>query len=180
MESQRTHWRLCSSCKKELPFESVYYACSVSTCNRKRMALTFCSLPCFEAHVPTVRHREAWAEQQRAPTLAQFEREQAEEAEPASAAPARAAPAPTAQRRVISPTARSEDEDTDSELVQEGLPREILIVVSKLKAYVRARSGMNTSDAVMEILSDRVRQLCDAAIRHAATEGRKTVLPRDL
>jgi hypothetical protein len=180
MESQRTHWRLCSSCKKELPFASVYYACSVSTCNRKRMALTFCSLPCFEAHVPTVRHREAWAEQQRAPTVAEFERDQAEEAdpEPASAASARAAPAPTAQRRVISSTARSED--TDGDLVQENLPREILIVVSKLKAYVRARSGMNTSDAVMEILSDRVRQLCDAAIRHAAMEGRKTVLPRDL
>jgi hypothetical protein len=142
------------------------------------MALTFCSLPCFEAHVPTVRHREAWAEQQRAPTLAQFEREQAEDAEPASAAPARAAPTPSPPRRVISATARSED--TESDLMQEGLAREILIVASKLKAYVRARSGMNTSDAVMEILSDRVRQLCDAAIRHAAMEGRKTVLPRDL
>jgi hypothetical protein len=180
MEPQRTHWRLCSSCKKELPFESVYYACSVSTCNRKRMALTFCSLPCFEAHVPTVRHREAWAEQQRAPTLAQFEREQADEAEPAPgpAAPARVAPAPAPQRRVISSSALSED--TDDDLAQEGLPRDVLIVVSKLKAYVRARSGMNTSDAVMEILSDRVRELCDAAIRHAATEGRKTILPRDL
>jgi hypothetical protein len=133
------------------------------------MALTFCSLPCFEAHVPTVRHREAWAEQQRAPTLAQFEREQAEEAEPE--------PAPTPQRRVISSPALSEDAD---DLGREGLPREILIVVSKLKAYVRARSGMNTSDAVMELLSDRVRQICDAAIRHAAMEGRKTVLPRDL
>lgn len=143
------------------------------------MALTFCSLPCFEAHVPTVRHREAWAEQQRAPTLAQFEREQAdEEAEPANVAPPRTGPAPTAPRRVISTTARAEAGDDD--LVDEGLPRDILIVVSKLKAYVRARSGMNTSDAVMEVLSDRVRQLCDAAIRHAAMEGRKTIMPRDL
>src|SRR4051812_41796309 len=79
MEQERTYFRLCSSCKKELAFESTYYVCSVSTCNRKRMALTFCSLPCFEAHVPTVRHREAWAEQMRAPTRAQHERELAEE-----------------------------------------------------------------------------------------------------
>ena len=62
MEPPRTYFRLCSSCKKELPFQSAYYVCSVSTCNRKRTGLTFCSLPCFEAHVPTVRHREAWAE----------------------------------------------------------------------------------------------------------------------
>ena len=64
-------------------------------------------------------------------------------------------------------------------LAQSGVPKDILIVVSKLKAYVRARSGMNTSDAAMDVLSDHVRELCDTAIRHAASEGRKTVLPRD-
>ena len=68
MEPPRTYFRLCSSCKKELPFASAYYVCSVSTCNRKRTGLTFCSLPCFEAHVPIVRHREAWAEELRAPS----------------------------------------------------------------------------------------------------------------
>ena len=80
-------------------------------------------------------------------------------------------------RRVISPTARSED--TDSDLMQDGLPREILIVASKLKAYVRARSGMNTSDNVVGILSDHLRRLCDEAIRSAARDGRKTVMERD-
>ena len=59
------------------------------------------------------------------------------------------------------------------------LPREILVVVSKLKAYVRARSGMNTSDSVMEVLSDRLRALCDEGIRHAANDGRKTLMDRD-
>ena len=52
-------------------------------------------------------------------------------------------------------------------------------MVSKLKAYVRARSGMNTSDAVMEVLSDRLRRLCDEAIRSAQRDGRRTVMERD-
>ena len=45
---------------------------------------------------------------------------------------------------------------------------EILVVVSKLKAYVRERSGMSTSDSVSELLSDRLRRMCDEAIQRAA------------
>ncbi|MBK9072981.1 MAG: hypothetical protein IPL79_18570 [Myxococcales bacterium] len=58
--------------------------------------------------------------------------------------------------------------------------RDVLIVVSKLKKYVRDRSGMNTSDAVVDKLSDHVRAICDIAIRNAGRDGRKTVLDRDL
>ena len=57
---------------------------------------------------------------------------------------------------------------------------DILIVVSKLKKYIRDRSGMNTADAVADMLSDHVRAICDDAIRTAATDGRKTVLDRDV
>jgi histone H3/H4 len=57
--------------------------------------------------------------------------------------------------------------------------RDVLVVVSKLKDYVRARSGMNTSDGVVEVLSDRLRDLCDRAIERASRDGRKTVLDRD-
>jgi hypothetical protein len=180
MEPQRTFFRLCSSCKKELPFERPYYVCSVSTCNRKRMALTFCSLPCFEAHVPTVRHREAWAEERRAPTREQYERELAEEREAEQASEARErepAPAPAAaaaQPRRIVPTGGRPAALSDS-----GVERDILIVVSKLKAYVRARSGLNTSDGVAEVLSDIVRELCDAAVQKAIADGRKTLMDRD-
>ena len=56
---------------------------------------------------------------------------------------------------------------------------DILIVVSKLKKYIRARSGMNTSDNVMEVLSAHLRRICDRAIQKANEEGRKTVLDRD-
>jgi histone H3/H4 len=56
---------------------------------------------------------------------------------------------------------------------------EVLVVASKLKNYIRTKSGMNTSAAVMGALSNRIRQLCDQAIENAKREGRKTVMDRD-
>lgn len=56
---------------------------------------------------------------------------------------------------------------------------EVLVVASKLKNYIRNKSGMNTSAAVMEALSRRVRELCDHAIENAKRDGRKTVMDRD-
>jgi hypothetical protein len=58
--------------------------------------------------------------------------------------------------------------------------REVLIVVSKLKKYIKDRSGMNCSDAVAEVLSDHVRLIADDSIRAAGNDGRKTVLDRDV
>jgi histone H3/H4 len=59
-------------------------------------------------------------------------------------------------------------------------PQDVLVVASKVKKYIKARSGMNTSDAVVQALSDRVRALCDDAIRNAGGDGRKTVMDRDV
>jgi histone H3/H4 len=61
----------------------------------------------------------------------------------------------------------------------EDLPQDVLVVVSKMKAYVKARSGMNTSDGVTDVLSAKIRKLCDAAIEVAQADGRKTVMDRD-
>ena len=58
--------------------------------------------------------------------------------------------------------------------------REILIVVSKMKKYIKERSGFNCSDAVAEQLSEHVRAVCDESIRAAARDERKTVLDRDV
>jgi histone H3/H4 len=58
--------------------------------------------------------------------------------------------------------------------------KEVLVVISKVKAYIRAKSSMNTSDAVTEALSDLVRTTCDQAIEKAKGEGRKTVMARDI
>ena len=54
-------WRHCTGCKKLIGFRTTYYTCSVSTCNRKSTEFVFCSVPCWDAHLPTMRHREAWA-----------------------------------------------------------------------------------------------------------------------
>jgi hypothetical protein len=64
--------------------------------------------------------------------------------------------------------------------LKDGVEREILIVVSKMKKYIKDRSGFNTSDAVAEMLSDHVRAICDEAIRIAGADNRKTVLDRDV
>lgn len=57
---------------------------------------------------------------------------------------------------------------------------EILIVQSKIKDYIRAKSGMNTSGGVSVQLSDAIRKLLDRAIANAQAEGRKTVMDRDV
>ncbi|MFH1263941.1 MAG: hypothetical protein V1495_10935 [Pseudomonadota bacterium] len=57
--------------------------------------------------------------------------------------------------------------------------KEVLVVASKLKGYIKNKSQMNTSGAVIEALSDRLRMLCDQAIAKAQSEGRKTVMDRD-
>jgi histone H3/H4 len=56
---------------------------------------------------------------------------------------------------------------------------EVLVVASKLKTYIKNKSGMKTSANVLEVLSDRIRSLCDQAIETARQDGRKTVLDRD-
>lgn len=163
-----THFRLCSTCKKPIDFGSGYFRCSVSTCNRKRLELYFCSVPCWDAHVPEARHRDAWAEPAVAPSEAEWNsRGDEERAAPRAAVESRAAVEPPPRRRIV-----GEDDDKD-------LPREVLVVVSKLKQYIRARSGMNTSDNVVGVLSDHLRRLCVQAIRHAAEDDRKTVMDRD-
>lgn len=164
-------WRHCSICKKPIGFSAPYFLCNVSTCNRKRTGLFFCSVECWDAHLPMMRHRDAWAEPQHSPTPAEWARQQAEEAARESASdaddePAAPAAADAPRRRIVSGG-------------EDPLPKDVLVVVSKLKAYVKARSGMSTSDGVVSVLSDHLRQLCNEAIRNAARDGRKTVMDRD-
>jgi histone H3/H4 len=150
--------------------------CSVSTCNRSRTRLVFCTVSCWDSHVAMLRHRDAWAVEAKAPTKEAWERELAENPpEPATPAPA----APPAPRKVVgaaSPSAAAAAEGVQLATAE----REILIVVSKLKKYIKDRSGMNCSDAVAEVLSDHVRAICDDSIRAAARDERKTVLDRDV
>jgi len=152
-----TPWRRCSACKKPIAVGAVYWACNVSTCNQKRTALAFCSVSCWEVHLPGANHREAWAVERRAPKTPESGREPAAES--------------SGTRRIVrGAPARA----------TEGPPREVLIVASRLKDYVRARAGYNTSDGVLDPLSDIVRRVVDQAIENARRDGRITVLDRDV
>ncbi|HET6466620.1 MAG TPA: hypothetical protein VFH55_13500 [Nitrospiria bacterium] len=57
---------------------------------------------------------------------------------------------------------------------------DILVVASKVKKFVREKSGFNTSGEILEVLSQRVEKLCLDAIEKAKADGRKTVKSRDL
>lgn len=71
MSGESSCWRRCSTCKTPIGFGSKYFACNVSTCNRKRTGLVFCSVECWDAHLPTARHRDAWAVEKAVPKKAE-------------------------------------------------------------------------------------------------------------
>ncbi len=165
MHSDPLAFKRCSTCRQSIAWGAKYFTCSVSTCNRARIGLFFCSIPCWEAHLPEARHRDAWAEEQKAPT----------EAEALEEATVTAQTAPP-RRRVVGESAAP-----DAASAEPGeLPEDVLVVTSKLKAYVRARSAMSTSDRVVSVLSEHLRRVMTQSIREAASQDRKTVLDRDV
>jgi hypothetical protein len=151
-------WRRCSVCKEDIGFDEPYLKCSVSTCNKSGRESVFCSVGCWDAHVPVMNHKEASYKEARSPGEKEAMEEQtnANEAQPA----------------------RPASRQTEGTLSGDA-PKEVLIVVSKLKDYIQKRGRMNTSGAVPEVLSNYIRKACDAAIERAAADGRKTVMDRD-
>jgi hypothetical protein len=174
--SESGTWRPCNVCKKPISFGATFWVCSVSTCNRKRTRLHFCSVECWDAHLPGARHREAWAEEEKAPSTGRSSGQTnaspsgagttAKNSTQATATDASATDANANGPRASGPGAAPADE--------------VLIVASRLKQYIRAESGMSTSDRVLGPLSDVVRQLCDLAIESARRAERGTVLDRDV
>jgi len=57
--------------------------------------------------------------------------------------------------------------------------RDSLIVASKIKAYIKSKKMMTSSDA-LEAISDRVYSMLDAAINRTQANRRSTVKPQDL
>lgn len=155
-------WKRCSACKNPIELGATYWTCNVSTCNRKRTALQFCSVTCWEVHLPGANHRETWAEEQRAPRTVHAPQAPARENEKSR----------TGTERIVHDAPRPTP-DAD-------IPKEILIVASRLKEYIRAKSGFKTSDRILVPLSEIVRRACDDAIRSAERAERMTVLDRDV
>jgi hypothetical protein len=147
-------WMSCSACRADIATGARYWACSVSTCNRARTRLVFCSVACWDSHVSLLRHRDAWAVEETAPGTVT-----------AAAAPT-PTPAPAPVVAAPAPAAKLDDD--------------VLIVVSRMKKYIKDRSTLACADAVADALTIHVRALCDQAIRAAAADGRKTVLERDV
>lgn len=75
-------WVKCNSCKKPIDFGVLYWVCNVSTCNRLRTGLKFCTVSCWDAHLGGMNHRESWAEERRAPTESEWAAMQAAAEEP--------------------------------------------------------------------------------------------------
>ncbi len=172
-QDELTTWTKCNACKKPIGFKSIYWTCSVSTCNTKRNTLKFCSVSCWDSHVPVYNHRNAWALEQTSPSREEFLKSEARDAifagntsNPASAAKASSAPS-------------ASNTPSAARAAKSNLPHDILIVVSKLKDYIKQSADMNTSGDVADALSDKVRILCERAIVEARQEGRKTVMGRD-
>ncbi len=57
--------------------------------------------------------------------------------------------------------------------------KESLIVASKVKAYIKSKKMMTSSDAI-GALSDKVYSMLDAAIARTKANRRSTVKPHDL
>ncbi len=199
MELNPDFWRRCSSCKNPIKYSANYYVCSVSTCNRKRIGYVFDSVHCWERHLPGARHKDAAAVEAKAPTFEQWKSELGDDAiAPGAAAPkpdgalsatgAKAPLTPEQQAAAVAAArgstpqrvfAKPQAPAASKSVYKDSLESEILVVVSKLKAYVKERGDMNTSDSVSQLLSDRLRRLCDRAIENARVDGRKTVMDRD-
>lgn len=196
-------WKRCSTCRGPIDFGTLYYVCSVSTCNRPRTTYRFCTVECWEEHLPLMRHREAWAVEETAPTAEAWALEEGGgtprtpegvEQKPAAAAPAAPVATPGAgsapasagpgsdapRRRIVGSAPKpAAATPTPAAAATAAGSDDVLVVVSRFKNYVRERFGMNTSDGVMEVLSDHLRAICHRAAENARNDGRKTVMDRD-
>jgi hypothetical protein len=133
-----------------------YYVCSVSTCNSRSTQYVFCSVACWDAHVPVERHRgdSAGAIEKKAPLTVEPDK-------------------PVEGKRRVVPGAPNKAASSESD-------DDILVVASKIRKYINDKSGMNVSASLYEALSEKLRGLCEMAIESARADGRKTVMDRDV
>jgi hypothetical protein len=157
MLNENQEWKKCSTCKKSIPLGSKYFTCSVSTCNSKRTGYKFCSVACFDQHIPGARHKSAGAIEETAPKQMPTE------------------DSPSRGRRII-----PKQKLTAPSNKQKAKGGEILVIASRFKEFVNEQSEFNTSASVMNALSDHLRHVAMQAIDNARADGRRTVMEQDL
>lgn len=166
------YWRKCSTCKSPIAYKHKHFICSVSTCHRPRTGFVFCSLPCFERHLPGARHRDAYALEEISPSYEAWIKE--------ISPPSNQILTPASSSHILShQTSLRPNQRTIINPSKTSMEMEILVVASKVKDYIKRRSEMNTSHEVLRVLSHKIRKLCDEAMESAQREGRKTVMERD-
>jgi len=153
--SEASVWKKCNTCKAPIGFGQTYWVCNVTTCNRRDTSFVFCKVTCWDAHLPIMSHKNAWAVEKSAPTQEEWKKAQ-EQGKPV---------------RKAKVTKMSTESGSEK--------KEVLIVASKLKAYIKTTASFNTSGDVMEKLSDVVRAAADNAVETARSAGRKTVMAKD-
>ncbi|MFT6633631.1 MAG: hypothetical protein ACJAS4_003602 [Bacteriovoracaceae bacterium] len=152
------YWRKCIVCKKEIKFSSKYFKCSVTSCDKKRSPAQFCSVDCWDVHRSIMSHKSAGADEYHSPTKEEWELLENN----------------NSKVRMISSVKKSEITHSGNANTED-----VLVVVSKLKNFVKESSGMNTSGDVMPALSDILRKVCSRAVENAQRDGRKTLMARD-
>ncbi len=157
MDITQNYWKKCSSCKKAISLNSKYFECSVSTCTGDRTGYVFCSIACFEVHLPGAKHRSAGAVEKTSPMTA----------------------SPDAPKRIIVQNPSISMPGANTQQNKSSMESEVLVVVSKMKQYIKDISDMNTSEDVNQVISHMVRIQLDRAVENARREGRKTVMARD-
>ena len=160
MSVEQNFWRKCIVCKKEIKYTMKYYKCSVTSCDKKRSPAQFCSVDCWDVHRSIMSHKSAGADEYHSPSKEKWLQE-------TSNAP---------KVRVVSKNVSIESSNSN---IQSLGSDEILVVVSKLKAFVKEATGLNTSADVMPILSDIIRKSCVKAAHSAERNERKTLMARD-
>lgn len=177
-------WKKCSSCKTPIGFQKKYFVCSVSTCNGQRTGYVFCSVPCFEVHLPAARHKDAGAVEMTSPPAGSGAWTSSTSPSSSNSGKVNAntsgatSSTSEAPRRILA-TSNSPTTGINLKTGSQSHPREVLVIASRLKEYIDAKSGFNTSASVMDVISDYIRVITDRAIDNARADGRKTVLDRD-
>ena len=154
----QSYWRKCIVCKNEINFSTKYYKCSVSSCDKKRAPAQFCTVDCWDVHRSIMSHKSAGADEYQSPSKAELI----------------ASESNGSKVRIIKP-----ESSTSKSALSEANTEDVLIVVSKLKTYVKSRSDLSTAADVMPELSKIIRSECDKAIERARADGRKTLMARD-
>ncbi len=57
---------------------------------------------------------------------------------------------------------------------------DVLVVASKVKNYIKEKGSCNTAGSTMEALTVQVTRILDRAIENAKSDGRKTVMEKDV